>query len=409
MESRVKDFLNLMLDFGDEWAVTKIETDHKLKEIYIYIEYKSDTYEDPRTLEPASLYDHSEMREWRHLDIWDYKSYIRCRIPRVKCKDGKVRQIALGWSDSHDRHTFHFEIRVIDLLKITRNQSKTAEFMGCSFRLVNRIIHRCTQRGLLRRDKRFFRFENISIDEKSFHKGHKYVTVLSHPISGVILDVSQGRDTHSTRELLTDTFTDQQRDLIKSVSLDMWKPYQNAVKSELPNAEQVHDKFHLVKYLNESIDKVRRREVANHEVLKMSRYALLKNQENLTDKQKEKFDLIKDSNLQVAKAWHIRENFKSLFDYTQNDTDAKTMIKEWAKDAISNGIKEVSKVAEMFIRHINGIANALISSFTNAMAERLNGKIQEVKLCGRGYRRFENFKSAMLFFHGNLDLYPRNW
>jgi len=403
------EFLNLLLDFGDEWVVTEIETDHKEKEVYIYLEYKSDVYEDPHTLEPARLYDHSEMRQWRHLDIWDYKSYILCRVPRVKCKDGKVRQIALGWSSQHDRHTSHFEIRVIDLLQITRNQSKTAEFMNCSFRLVNRIIHRCTERGLSRRDKSFFRFEHISIDEKSFHKGHKYVTVLSHPISGVVLDIAENRDSSATKKLLTEVFTEPQRELINSVSVDMWKPYLNTVKSELPNAELVHDRFHLVKYLNESIDKVRRREVENNEVLKMSRYALLKNQENLTDKQKEKFDLIKDSNLHVAKAWHIKENFKSLFDITHNDTDARDMIKTWAKDAISQGISEVNKVVNMFTRHLNGIANALISSFSNAMAERLNGKIQEVKLCGRGYRRFENFRSAILFFHGNLELYPRKW
>jgi transposase len=197
--------------------------------------------------------------------------------------------------------------------------------------------------------------------------------------------------------------------MINSVSVDMWKPYLNTVKSVLPNAALVHVRFHLVKYLNETIDKVRRREVVNNEVLKMSRYALLKNQENLTDKQKEKFNLIKDSNLQVAKAWHIKENFKSLFDITHNDTDAKEMIRTWAKDAITQGISEVNKVVNMFVGHLIGIANALISSFANEMAERLNVKLQEVKLCGRAYSRFENFRSTILFFHGNLDLYPRKW
>lgn len=63
----------------------------------------------------------------------------------------------------------------------------------------------------------------------------------------------------------------------------------------------------------------------------------------------------------------------------------------------------------MFISHARGVVNALISGINNAMAERLNGKIQEIKVSGRGYRRFENFRSAILFFHGGLDLYPRKW
>ena len=123
MEKRLIDFLNLLLDFGDEWVVTEIETDHKEKEVYIYLEYKSDVYEDPHTLEPARLYDHSEMRQWRHLDIWDYKSYILCRVPRVKCKDGKVRQIALGWSSQHDRHTSHFKISNLTIVETKTYQA----------------------------------------------------------------------------------------------------------------------------------------------------------------------------------------------------------------------------------------------------------------------------------------------
>ena len=61
------------------------------------------------------------------------------------------------------------------------------------------------------------------------------------------------------------------------------------------------------------------------------------------------------------------------------------------------------------LSHAKGVVNAMISTFTNAMAERLNGKIQEIKLCGRGYRTFKNFRSAILFFHGCLQLYPLKW
>ena len=409
MPNFTKDFFNLLLDFGDEWVVVNIESNHKTQEVFLDLEYKSEYYEDPDTLEIAKLYDHTEVRIWRHLDILHYQSYVRCRIPRVLCKDGKVKQIAIGWAEKHDRHTYHFEIKVIDLLKATKNQSKTAEFMNCSFRLVNRILHRCTERGMERRQISKVPFEHISIDEKSFKKGHKYITVISHPPSGVVLDVGEDRDTDSTKKLLSKTFTAEQLENIRTVSIDMWQAYINAIKNKVPNAELVHDKFHLIKYLNECIDKVRRREVVDNAVLKDSRYALLKNEENLTVKQKEKFDIIKEANLEVSKAWNIKENFKTLFELYNEENEARELFKNWAQHSFMFNIKEVNKVILMFLDHTKGIVNALISNLNNAMAERLNGKIQEIKLTGRGYRTFTNFRSAILFFHGGLNLYPLKW
>lgn len=380
------DFFNLVLNFGDEWAITKVEADHKKQCVYLYLKYVSDYYEDPDTLEEAILYDHMELREWRHLDILEYKTYVRCRIPRVKCNNGKTKQIAPGWADKHSRHTFHFETRAIDLLQITKNQTKTAEFLNCSFRLINRILHRSTERGMGRRNISKVPFEHISIDEKSFKKGHNYVTVLSHPRSGVVIDVEEGRDQQSVDKLLSSAFSEKQRHSINTVSLDMWQAFINSVKLNCPNAELVHDKFHLVAYLNKSIDQVRRREVKSHNELIGCRYVVLKNEENLTEKQREKYELIKSANFQVSKVWHIRENFRDLFESYNEENHAKLLLTNWAQDSFMQGIKEVNKVIMMFLSHSRGVINALISNINNAMAERLNGKIQEIKTIARGYR-----------------------
>lgn len=400
-----EDFFNLILDFGDDWVVKKVETDFQQNNVYLYLGYVHEHYFDPDTHEPAILYDHSEMREWRHLDILQYHTYIRCRVPRVKCKDGSVKQISLGWAGKHDRHSYLFEAKVVDLLLATKNQTKTAEFMGCSFRLINRIMHRCVSRGLDNRNVSNVPFEHVSIDEKSFKKGHEYVTVLSHPRSGVVLNVGKGRCQESAAQLLKSTFTTQ----MNTVSMDMWKPFMNAVTANCPNAEIVHDKYHLVAYLNKGIDQVRRREISQHADLKHSRYALLKNPENLTVQQREKFEQIKAANYQVSKAWHIKENFKDLFGCNNNEAEAEDIFVNWILDSMSMGINEINKIIIMFYKHTKGVVNALISNLNNAMAERLNGKIQELKTIGRGYRIFENFRSAILFFHGGLDLYPRNW
>ncbi|HOR82768.1 MAG TPA: transposase, partial [Bacteroidales bacterium] len=175
----------------------------------------------------------------------------------------------------------------------------------------------------------------------------------------------------------------------------------------LPNAEIVHDKFHLVKCLNEAIDKVRKREVRHNEELKNTKYLFLKNLENHTEKQRIKFESIAKANYEVSRAWRIKENFRDIFGCESLD-EAFSLVMQWIGNATHAKIDEITKVVDTFKKHLRGIINAMLSTFTNAMAERLNGKIQEVKACARGYRRFENFRSAILFFYGGLYLYPLN-
>ena len=82
----------------------------------------------------------------------------------------------------------------------------------------------------------------------------------------------------------------------------------------------------------------------------------------------------------------------------------------WTRDALRANIKEINEVIAMFECHKNGIINALITGVNNARAERLNGSIQELKTIGRGYNNTQNFRIAILFFHGNLDLVPhKKW
>lgn len=89
--------------------------------------------------------------------------------------------------------------------------------------------------------------------------------------------------------------------------------------------------------------------------------------------------------------------------------EARIIFGEWHQTVIQSGVTEVIKVAEMmFANLLPGVVKAMLTRFSNAMAERLNGKIQLLKSIGRGYRKFADFRSAILFFHGKLDLFPLN-
>ena len=393
-----------LLELEAGWVVSQVLTDLDQQEIQIHVECRSKSVVDVVTGQMCKVYDHSPLRKWRHLDIMQYKTYICCRLPRIKIPTGEVRTVDPPWASSHERHTYLFEHMVIDLLRMSGNQTRTAALLRCGFNVVNRIIHLSCQRGMGRRKLEEHVLEHLSIDEKSFKKGHKYVTVLSEPRSGCVLDVEEDRTKQACRDLLDKTLTPAQQKNVRTVSVDMWKAFINSVKEAMPQADIVHDRFHLVKYLNDALDKVRRREVKTHELLRNSRYALLKNPENLTEKQRIKFEQIKAANHEVAKAWQVRENFKSLF--SSNPQEVFGLYMKWASDATHRNMKEVTKVVDMFHAHLKGVINALVTTFSNAMAERLNGKIQQLKSIGRGYRKFANFRSAILFFHGGLDLYP---
>ncbi len=166
-------------------------------------------------------------------------------------------------------------------------------------------------------------------------------------MGGAVLDVGKGRCSKTAENLLNKTFTPQQREPICIISVDMWQPFLKAIQSQLPQALVVHNRFHLVKYLNECMDKVRRKEVATEDILKESRYALLKKEQNFTDKQRAKFKMIKTMNQEVTKVWYKRVNFKRLFGISHNDSDAQGLLVERAQDAFMYGIKEVNKVILM--------------------------------------------------------------
>jgi len=401
-----ENFFNILLDLEEGWNVESVSTDLKKGEISIKIKCVLKSLLDEETGELCRVYDHAPLRSWRHLDTMQYKTFITCSLPRIETSVGKIKTIQPSWASGYERHTYLFEHAVIDLLKASKNQSKTAVLMRCGFNVINRILHLSTERGMKRRSHETLIFDHLSIDEKSFKKGHKYITVLSHPQSGCILEVEEDRTKDACKALLNKSLTVDQLQKVATISMDMWKAFMNTANEVLPNAEIVHDRFHLIKYLNDAIDKVRRREVKKHEELKESRYALLKNQENLTDKQRILFDQISGSNYEVSKAWQVRENFKDLF--SSDKSSGFVLYMQWAADSARRNINEVTKIVNMFNSHIAGVVNALVMNYSNAMAERLNGKIQELKTVGRGYRTFENFRSAILFFHGGLNLYPLN-
>ena len=392
------------LNLDSNWKIANVSFNSEAGSYTIHVEHKRGVkVACPETGECHSIYDHRRERTWRHTDINEYKCYVRCRIPRVKSSAG-VKSIAVPWADPSNQYTNKFEIKVIDHLKDTCNQTKTAKSLRCGIHRVGTIVERSVERGLKRR--RVVKVKHLSIDEKAIKRGHHYATILSDADTGCVLDLGLGRRYRDTRDLVERTIPEATRSEVATFTMDMWAPYIRVKEELLKEAKLIHDRFHLIKMLNAGVDKVRRREVKKYpELLRHSRFALLKNPINRTEKQNQVFQIIIEANIEVAKAWTLKEDFKSIFECKTIDI-ASDYFNLWLDRVLSSGIKEMETIAVRFKNHFEGVRNALYLEQSNSRAENLNGRIQKVKSIGRGYRKFVNFRAATLFFFGNLDLYP---
>lgn len=295
--------------------------------------------------------------------------------------------------------------KTIDTLKATKNQTKTASLLRLSFSQVHSVMERAVKRGMSKRDKNYV-FKHICMDEKSVSKGHNYITIVYDGDDGSVIDCAEGRTSESANGLCASAFTEEQRQHVETACTDMWNPFINAVKTYFPKAKHCHDMYHCVSYLNDAVDKVRRWETKTKPQLKKTRYIWLKDQANYTDWQQEKYNQLKDSNLRVAEAWAVKEQFRQLIKMPYDgDMDAYMFFDSWFRDALSLKLTAIEGVAFMFKRHLKGIVRAWVTKASNGKAERMNGSIQEIKTIGRGYATAKRFRTAILFFYGKLDLY----
>jgi transposase len=200
-----EEFFEKLLNFGKEWKVERIDFNEN-NEVDIYLKWNLEAHKKANKYTYEFVHDYRKYRRWRHLDILQFKTFINAKIPRIKSKDVTIQSVKTPWASEGNRHTFLFEIIVIDWLLATKNQTKTAQMLRCGFNFVNRIIHTSSQRGIERRDKDIV-YEQLSLDEKAFQKGHNYVTVLSDSKAGIIIDVVKDRTKKSCKTLLNNSLS----------------------------------------------------------------------------------------------------------------------------------------------------------------------------------------------------------
>jgi transposase len=221
-----------LLRLCEEWEVRSVSLDEASENLHIEIGYKFDYWVDKSTGEEFPLFDFRAERTWRHLDCMDYKTIVHCRLPRIKTCDGKVHTIEYDWAEAGFSHTKKFEDLCIKAFQATHCQKSAAAFLGISDDKMCGIMHAAVERGLARRDLSNVR--EISLDEKSYGKGHQYVTVLTESKTGAVLDVERARTEAAANRLLQKALSPDRLTCIQTACCDMWEAFLNALKKTVP-------------------------------------------------------------------------------------------------------------------------------------------------------------------------------
>jgi len=395
----INKFLKNLIGIGDDFDILTISTDELNKEIFIKIKYISKRYNSGGIAH--HLYDLSPERSWQHLSWFEYKCFIVCRLPRYITEDGKVKVIDIDFAPKSKGYTHKFSALVVTFLEKIRVQSTVASLLNTSSYIVRSIMNNAVNEALEARG--FIKdFKHVSLDEKSYRTGHEYATILIDKDQDRVLNLVEGRKEKSVKVLFFELNEEEKQPQIEIVNIDMWKAYMSAMREISPYALQVHDKFHLIKKLSESIDNTRKEEVITQKILVKQKYTVLKNAENRTDNQNNDFDTIQAVNLKTAQAWVIRENFKQIYSI-KHWQDRIAFYDVWLQNATDKALKHVDKVLKTFKNHREGILNALITKTDSGSHENLNGRIQSVLAKARGFANFDRFKVNVMFYFGKLQ------
>lgn len=398
-----------ILGLESPWTVSKVELSTKDRRVDVWATHKKNaSFSCPDCGRPAGLHDHAEERVWRHLDTCQFETYLHARVPRVNCTTHGVRQANVSWAEPRSRFTLLFERFAIDVLKET-DVAGGAKILGLSWDEAHLLMARAVARGQARKSKQIPAL--IGIDEKAFAKHHKYMSLVCNLETGTVEHVVEGRTEASVFSYFA-PFTLADVAAIEAVAMDMWRPFINTVIRCVPDAHEkiVFDRYHIVAHMNRAVDIVRRAEAKalradGDETLTGSRYLWLYGAENVPEHRQAAFDDLKAQSLKTGRAWAIKEMLRELWDCPSRE-EAIAFHRRWHFWATHSRLAPVIKVARMVKSHLPNILSYYAHRVTNAASEGINSAIQTIKKRAFGYRNPENFKTAIYFHCGGLDLYP---
>lgn len=341
-------------------------------------------------------------RQFKTIPIGSKVVFLNLEVQRISClRCGSVRQASLGFADPRFSYTHAFERYALELSRHMTIQA-VARHLGVSWD----VIKEMQKRDLTRRFSRpcLKELRRIAIDEISVLKGHRYLTVVLDMISGAVIFVGNGKGADAL-----DPFwkrVKRARAKIAAVAMDMSPAYISAVSTHLPEATIVFDHFHVVKLFNDRLSELRRdlyheaKDLLQKEVLKGTRWLLLKNPENLDSKRGER-DRLNDAlqlNQPLSCAYYLKEDLRQIW-LQPNKEKAQIVLTDWIKRAQTSGVKMLIKFAKTLAAFQSGILSYYDYRISSAPLEGTNNKIKVMKRMAYGFRDMEFFKLKIMTIH----------
>lgn len=328
-------------------------------------------------------------RWFRSVPIGGKLTWVVAEIPRVECHScGLVRQIEIGFARPRTRYTKSFGQYVLELTRHMTIQS-VAEHLCLSWDTVKDLKKDFLERHYARPCLKNVR--HLAIDEISIGAGHRYLTVVLDLESRAVLFVGQGKGADALlpfwRRLR------RVRGRIEAVAMDMSAAYISAVQTHLPHAKIVFDHFHVVKLLNEKLTALRRdlyqqaTDQLHKQVLKGTRWLLLKNPENLCDERQERQRLAEalELNAALATAYYLKEDLRQFWSQPDKAT-ARQFLTSWYLRALHSGIRHLVQFARTLMAHFVGLLNYYDHPISTGPLEGTNNKIKTLQKQAYGLR-----------------------
>ncbi len=406
----LNDHYRLLLGLDKDWEVERVDLQMEAKRVSIHLRHvRGVALSCPQCQNACSFFDHAPQREWRHLDTMQFETVLHARVPRCQCADCGVKTIAVPWAGKHSPFTWMFEAFAVAVLQSAASTQEACALLGIGWEAAHRLMERAVARGLDRRS--LVGLEHAGMDEKSFGAGHDYITLLNdlRPEAARVIEVVPGRRCDDAIGLL-ETIPAAQRPQIKAVAMDMWDAYLKACRQVLPQADIVHDRYHISAHLNAAVDRVRKDEHrrlmhAGDSTLKGSKYQWLRTYEDGRSSEAVSFRVLHQLDLKTSRAWHYKEDFRHFWDYRQPSC-AQRFYEGWSRAVMRSRLEPIKQVVRLIDAHWREVFNYIKHRITNAASEGLNSRIQSIKSAARGFRSFANYRIRILFHCGRLDLKP---
>jgi transposase len=398
-----------ILGLTEPWRVEQVTLNPKEQTLEVRVGCADTLWGCPECQRRMQIHDYEE-RRWRHLDSCQFRTIIVSRVPVVRCPTHGTITVAVPWAEKHARFTRLFERLAIDVMRECSIRG-ACEILRVSWDEADGIKQRAVRRGLARKQPRVM--ERLCVDEKAMGRGHNYLTLVAHVSGGrtTVEYVGEERD-QASLDAFWESLTAEQLAGVRAVGMDMWEPYVRSTQAHVPGAalKIVHDPFHLVQHMNGAVNDVRVGEhkrllAAGDDTLKGTRSLWLYGMENVPAHQAERFNEVKELNLQTSRAWVLKEVFRSFW-LCATAQEAERYFGRWYAWAIRSRLEPVKKVARMCKNRLANVLTYFVHRLTNGPMEGLNNAIQGLIKKAYGYRNKERFKTDIFFHFGGLDLYP---